>query len=104
MSDHIEERAAGAISGWLALPVWLLLLAVALWQVFGNIFINNQPPAISGHSEWTWVQQANSPAKPLRQPCWPPQTVQGSFADTSVHSTSMPDTTLRRSMMIVSEP
>ncbi|MBP5987076.1 MAG: SPFH domain-containing protein [Azonexus sp.] len=48
MSDNIEERAAGAISGWLALPVWLVLLAGALWQVFGNIIVYNRPPAIPG--------------------------------------------------------
>jgi len=48
MSDHIEERAAGALSGWLALPVWLVLLAGSLWQVFGNIAFYNRPPATLG--------------------------------------------------------
>ena len=48
MSDTRHEHAATAVSGWLFLPVWIALFAGALWQVFGNIFINNQPPAISG--------------------------------------------------------
>lgn len=48
MSDNIEERAATAISGWLALPAWLLLFAGALWQVFGNIAVYNRPPATLG--------------------------------------------------------
>ena len=48
MSETRHEHAATAVSGWLFLPVWIALFAAALWQVFGNIFINNQPPAISG--------------------------------------------------------
>ena len=48
MSETRHEHAATAVSGWLFLPVWIALFAGALWQVFGNIFINNQPPAISG--------------------------------------------------------
>lgn len=43
-----HERPATAVSGWLFLPIWIAFFAGALWQVFGNIFINNQPPAISG--------------------------------------------------------
>lgn len=48
MSETRHEHAATAVSGWLFLPVWVAFFAGALWQVFGNIFINNQPPAISG--------------------------------------------------------
>lgn len=48
MSAPRHEHAATAVSGWLFLPVWIACFAGALWQVFGNIFINNQPPAISG--------------------------------------------------------
>ena len=48
MSEPRHEHAATAVSGWLFLPVWVAFFAGALWQVFGNIFINNQPPAISG--------------------------------------------------------
>ena len=48
MSETRHEHAATAVSGWLFLPVWIAFFAGALWQVFGNIFINNQPPAISG--------------------------------------------------------
>ncbi len=48
MSEPRHEHAATAVSGWLFLPVWIAFFAGALWQVFGNIFINNQPPAISG--------------------------------------------------------
>ena len=48
MSETRHEHAATAVSGWLFLPVWIACYAGALWQVFGNIFINNQPPAISG--------------------------------------------------------
>ena len=48
MSATRHEHAATAVSGWLFLPVWIALFAGALWQVFGNIFINNQQPAISG--------------------------------------------------------
>ncbi len=48
MSATRHEHAASAVSGWLFVPVWVALFAGALWQVFGNIFINNQPPAISG--------------------------------------------------------
>lgn len=48
MSETRHEHAATAVSGWLFLPVWIALFAGALWQVFGNIFINIQPPAISG--------------------------------------------------------
>lgn len=48
MSNNIEEREASAVSGWLALIVWLVLFAGSLWQVFGNIFIYNRPPAVLG--------------------------------------------------------
>ena len=48
MSATLHEHAASAVSGWLFLPAWLAFFAGALWQVFGNIFINKQPPAISG--------------------------------------------------------
>ena len=48
MSETRHEHAATAVSGWLFLPVWIAFFAGTLWQVFGNIFINNQPPAISG--------------------------------------------------------
>ena len=48
MSETRHEHAATAVSGWLFLPVWVAFFAGALWQVFGNIFINNQQPAISG--------------------------------------------------------
>lgn len=48
MSETRHEHAATAVSGWLFLPIWIAFFAGALWQVFGNIFINNQPPAISG--------------------------------------------------------
>lgn len=48
MSETRHEHAATAVYGWFFLPVWIACFAGALWQVFGNIFINNQPPAISG--------------------------------------------------------
>ena len=48
MSEPRHEHAATAVSGWFFLPVWIAFFAGALWQVFGNIFIHNQPPAISG--------------------------------------------------------
>lgn len=39
MSENIEERAAGSVSGWLALFVWLFLFGGSLWQVFGNTLV-----------------------------------------------------------------
>lgn len=48
VSNNIEERQAGAISGWLVVIVWLVLVGGSLWQVFGNIFIYNRPPATFG--------------------------------------------------------
>lgn len=48
MSETRHEHAAFSLSGWLFLPVWLGGFAAALWQVFGNIFINNLPPNIAG--------------------------------------------------------
>lgn len=48
MSNNIEEREAGSISGWLALIVWIVLFGGSLWQVLGNIIVFNRPPAIFG--------------------------------------------------------
>jgi regulator of protease activity HflC (stomatin/prohibitin superfamily) len=48
VSNNIEERQAGTISGWLALIVWLVLFGGSLWQVLGNIIIFNRPPAVIG--------------------------------------------------------
>jgi hypothetical protein len=44
MSEIREEREAGSLSGWLALPVWLALLAATLWHIFaGSIFLGRPP-------------------------------------------------------------
>lgn len=48
MSENIEEREAGYVSGWLALVVWLVLFAGSLWQVFGNTLVFQRPPALFG--------------------------------------------------------
>lgn len=48
MSENIEERAAGSVSGWLALFVWLVLFGGSLWQVFGNTLVYQRPPALFG--------------------------------------------------------
>jgi len=48
VSNNIEERAAGSVSGWLVLIVWLVLFGGSLWQVLGNIVIYNRPPAVFG--------------------------------------------------------
>ncbi len=48
MSENIEEREAGYVSGWLALVVWLVLFAGSLWQVFGNTLVYQRPPALFG--------------------------------------------------------
>jgi len=44
MSDIIEERSANAVSGWLALPVWLALFGGALWQIFASSVFLGRPP------------------------------------------------------------
>jgi regulator of protease activity HflC (stomatin/prohibitin superfamily) len=44
MSDIIEERSANAVSGWLALPVWLALFGAALWQIFASSVFLGRPP------------------------------------------------------------
>lgn len=48
MAQNIEEREAGAISGWLVLIVWLVLFGGSLWQVFGIMFLYGQPPVVFG--------------------------------------------------------
>jgi regulator of protease activity HflC (stomatin/prohibitin superfamily) len=44
MSEIIEERSANAVSGWLALPVWLALFGGALWQIFASSAFLGRPP------------------------------------------------------------
>lgn len=44
MSDNIDERSANAVSGWLALVVWVVLLAAALWQILGASVFLSRPP------------------------------------------------------------
>ena len=44
MSDKIEERQAGCLSGWLALIIWLVLFGSALWQIFIPTFMYGRPP------------------------------------------------------------
>jgi regulator of protease activity HflC (stomatin/prohibitin superfamily) len=44
MSEIIEERSANAVSGWLALPVWLALFGGALWQIFASSVFLGRPP------------------------------------------------------------
>lgn len=44
MSEIIEERSANAVSGWLALPVFLALFGGALWQIFASSAFLGRPP------------------------------------------------------------
>lgn len=44
MSDIGEEKSAAALSGWLALLLWLLLFAAALWQIFAPSLLRGRPP------------------------------------------------------------
>ena len=49
MSEKIEERQAGCLSGWLALIIWLVLFGSALWQIFIPTFMYGRPPeTVSG--------------------------------------------------------
>ncbi|MEQ8660415.1 MAG: SPFH domain-containing protein, partial [Gammaproteobacteria bacterium] len=48
MSGNLEERPARALSGWLALPLWLGGAAVAAWQVVGPIATRGAEPAVIG--------------------------------------------------------
>ena len=48
MSEMIDERPASSVSGWLFLPLWLALVAGALWLTAGAVVLRGQPPSIVG--------------------------------------------------------
>ena len=48
MPANRQEHAALSLSGWIFLPVWVALLAGALWQIFGHPLFNNTPPGLAG--------------------------------------------------------
>ncbi len=44
----IEERNATSFSGWLFLPVWLVLLGVTLWLTVGEVVFHGRTPTLTG--------------------------------------------------------
>lgn len=48
MSEMIDERPASSVSGWLFLPLWLALVAGALWLTVGAVVLHGQQPSIIG--------------------------------------------------------
>ncbi len=48
MSEMIDERPASSVSGWLFLPLWLALVAGALWLTAGAAVLRGQAPSVVG--------------------------------------------------------
>ena len=48
MDDVVHELRATRFSGWLMLPIWLLLVLGAAWLFFGPIFVGNGEPGVLG--------------------------------------------------------
>lgn len=48
MAGQVDERGAGALSGWLALPLWLGGVAVAAWSLIAPVALRGGDPAVAG--------------------------------------------------------
>ena len=48
MDDVVHETRATRLSGWVVLPIWLLLVLGAAWLFFGPIIVGNGEPGVLG--------------------------------------------------------
>ncbi|MGE0483528.1 MAG: SPFH domain-containing protein [Gammaproteobacteria bacterium] len=48
MAGQVDERDAGALSGWLALPLWLVGVAIAAWSLIAPVALRGGEPAVAG--------------------------------------------------------
>lgn len=48
MTGQVDERRAGAVSGWLALPIWLLAAGWAGWVIIEPIAARGAEPSVAG--------------------------------------------------------
>ena len=48
MDDVVHETRATRFSGWVVLPIWLLLVLGAAWLFFGPIIVGNGEPGVLG--------------------------------------------------------
>ncbi|NOT44412.1 MAG: SPFH domain-containing protein [Acidobacteria bacterium] len=47
MSDAVEEGQAHALSGWLALPLWLAAIGNVVWAIIGPTLSGGGPPVLA---------------------------------------------------------